>query len=239
MKRKILGIFLGIIVILSLTSCSQKEVCNNIKNDEVLYLIGDAKIKFEFEEKAKECRSSDKTTMENEETVVTNFELVNAKASTVFNNINFKNLSLEDALKLYEETATKNELIINDIDMYTTSKKDYTSYLSYNVHNTILNKDEIDEKVNKKLPLNKEFKIKIYSGMEYYYEFLEFISENEVKYHTEDACYGECDINEVYKYTYDYDMDKNRIYIDLENEYNYKYTYYIDEDKLEYGTNYD
>ena len=129
MKRKILGIFLGIIVILSLTSCSQKEVCNNIKNDEVLYLIGDAKIKFEFEEKAKECKSSDKTTMENEETVVTNFELVNAKASTVFNNINFKNLSLEDSLKLYEETATKNELIINDIDMYTTSKKDYTSYL--------------------------------------------------------------------------------------------------------------
>ncbi len=140
-------------------------------------------------------------------------------------------MSLEDAIKLYEETATKNELIIKDI--YTTSNKDYKSYLSNDVHNIILSKDEIDEKVNKKMLLNKEFKLEITVGMEYYYEFLEFISDNEVKYHTEGACYGKCDINEVYKYTYDYDIDKNAIYIDLENEY--KYTYYYDEDKLVYG----
>ena len=230
MKRKILIILM---LMLFFTGCGEKKECNNIENDEVLYLIGDAIVKYEFLESADECKIKDEVIILNEKTVVSNFSLINEKAKELFNDIDFKNLSLEDALKLYEETILKNELTINDI--YTTSDKDYTSYLSSSVHNTILSKEEIDEKINKKMPLNKEFKIEITVGMEYYYEFLEFISDNEVKYHTEGACYGECDINEVYKYTYNYDILKNVIYIDLENEANYKYTYYFDEDKLVYG----
>lgn len=232
MKYKKILISLLILIIFCVSGCT-KEECKERTIKQTMYLSNEVLVKFDFEETYDACKKGDEKYKKNEKQLVTNFELVNSKAKTVFNNIDFKNRTLKEALELFEEVSDNNELNIESIDIYTTSKNDYSSYLTYDVNNTVLDKNEIDSTVNKKMPL-KNFQSQVVVGMEYYYQNYNFISDSEVYVYTEGQCYGECDTANTYKYTYNYDIKSNKITVTILDGYNSYYIYDFKDDSFKY-----
>lgn len=230
MRKKIL---LFLFALLIFTGC-EKEECVKRNLDQKMYLSADALIKFDYKEEYDFCKKGDKKYTKNNNITVTDFELVNSKAKEVFKDINFKGKSLEDSLKLVSNTLDSKSVNIDTIDIYNTSKNDYSNYLMFNVNNNYVDKKDIDGMMKKDMPL-KVFSNQVVTGMEYYYEYYNFMNESEVLIYTDGACYGECDTSNTYKYTAEYDFKNNKmiIYI-LNNGYKSIYEYNFADDSFTY-----
>ena len=230
MRKKFL---LLLFALLLFTGC-EKEECVKRDIDQKMYLSADALIKFDYKEEYDYCKKGDKKYTKNNNVTVTNYELVNGKAKEVFEGIDFKGKSLEDSLKLVSKTLDSKEINIDSIDIYNTSKNDYSNYLMYDVNNNYVDKKDIDSKMKKDMPL-KTFSNQVITGMEYYYEYYNFMNESEVLIYTDGACYGECDTSNTYKYTSEYDFKNNKMIINIfKDAYKIIYEYNFSDDSFNY-----
>lgn len=208
--KKIMGAILCIIL-LTTTGCGEKKNCEEKQESQVMYLSAGATIKLEFDEITNECDGT--------KTKVTEFVLKNNDAKTIFNNIDFKNKTLEEALVLIEDVAKNNEYKIEEMKIYTTSNNDYSSYLTYKVNNEVKSLDELENLFNKTIPLNHKYSLKIISGMEYYFEYYEFISDTKVHYTTK-YNYGEENEDKTLNYSYEYYPEYDKILIKIPDLFN-------------------
>jgi len=126
-------IIIGLLLMLCITGCFAKENCERNTEKNIMYIMMGEIIRFEFEESYDKCVKGDEEYNKNETAIVTKFELINNQAKTTFNNVDFKGKTVADALYTLEETAENNDRDINKVNLYTTSSKDYSSYLSYEV----------------------------------------------------------------------------------------------------------
>lgn len=221
MKRVIICLLL----IFSLTGCAKNEECTDKNEKHTMYLTGDIVIKLEYEENYSLCSSGDNTYKKDKDTKVLKFELLNALAEDIYKEEDFTGMKISEVFNVIEDINDEIDIKVENVDIYSTSKEDYSNYLSFNVKNNYVTKEEIDKLFTKTIPLNKEFEFKVESGMEYYLRYYEFISDTEVKFHTKYLCYGECDEQATYKYTSKYDIGTDTLRIVIDDGYNNAFIY--------------
>jgi hypothetical protein len=214
MKKKLLFIMLFVLTIF-VSGCT-KEECTSRSIDQTMYVSADVLVKFSFKENYDFCKKGDEKYNKNEKEVVTNFELVNDKAKSVFEGVDLKDKSLKEALDLFGKTLDSKGVSVEQADIYTTSKNDYSSYLMYNVTNTVLDKNEIDTRVNKKIPLTN-YQIRVDVGMEYYFQNYNFLSNEEVYVYADSLEFTTSDSGNTFKYLSDYDIKNDTIKITILN----------------------
>lgn len=213
MKKKLL--FLLVLLVIFMTGCA-KEECTQRSIEQTMYVSSDTLVKINFKENYDFCIKGEDKYNKNEAEIVTSFEPVNAKAKEVFEGVDLKDKTLKEALKEYGKVLDSKGVSVEDVDIYTSSKKDYSNYLMYNTTNTYIDKKDIDGRMNKKIPLSN-YQIRIDYGMEYYYQNYNFLNDEEVYLYVDSIEFSADESGQVFKYTSDYDIKNDRVRITIYN----------------------
>ncbi|MCM1371053.1 MAG: hypothetical protein NC181_04120 [Clostridium sp.] len=154
MKKKLLlvGIIILVLSMSILLILNDNKEENNNQNNDIVYEIAfkvNPLVKFKFK-------------YNNVSAIITDFELLNDRAKELFLDIDFKNMELNEAISLYGDTLTKNEIEFDTIHIWTTWEKvEYFKSEKYKLKvNKVDNLDSLDDLTKSKLIYNEKYYLK-------------------------------------------------------------------------------